>query len=151
MSGADGGPRGWGFETRAIHAGQEPDPATGAVNVPVFLSSTFAQDEVGKDRGYEYGRTGNPTRTALERCVANLEGARYGRAFASGLAAEDAILRMLGPGDVAHIPTNEVHGTYNVSGESLVFVAVLSPARCSGPMAVDVSDEEPWRSLRPPS
>ena len=59
--------------------------------------------------------------------------------------------RVLGPGDVAHVPTNEVHGTYNVFGEPLVFVAVLSPARCSGPMAVDVSDEEPWRSLRPPS
>ena len=83
-----------GFETRAIHAGQEPDARTGAVNVPVYLSSTFAQDGVGGTRsGYEYGRTGNPTRTALETALASLEGARFGRAFASGLAAEDCVLR----------------------------------------------------------
>ena len=88
-----------GFETRAIHAGQEPDAATGAVVTPISLSTTFVQDAVGKHRGYEYARSANPTRTALETCVASLESARHGLAFASGLAAEDAILRTLDPGD----------------------------------------------------
>ncbi len=84
-----------GFETRAIHAGQEPDPTTGAVVPPISLATTFAQDAVGKHRGYEYARSGNPTRSALETCLASLEGAGHGLAFASGLAAEDAILRTL--------------------------------------------------------
>ena len=104
-----------GFETRAIHAGQEPDPATGAVNVAVFLSSTFAQDGVGGTRnGYEYGRTGNPTRTALEVCLASLEGARFGRAFASGLAAEDCILRLLVPGDGVLLGDDAYGGTFRL-------------------------------------
>jgi cystathionine gamma-synthase len=84
-----------GFSTRAIHAGQEPEPTTGAVVVPISLSTTFAQDGVGNHKGYEYSRSGNPTRTALETQVASLEQARYGMAFASGLAAEDNILRLL--------------------------------------------------------
>jgi cystathionine gamma-synthase len=83
-----------GFETRAIHAGQPPDPSTGAVVTPISLATTFAQDAVGEHRGYEYSRSGNPTRTALERCVAALEDATHGLAFASGLAAEDAVLRV---------------------------------------------------------
>jgi cystathionine gamma-synthase len=83
-----------GFETRAVHAGQDPDPATGAVVPPISLATTFAQSAVGEHRGYEYGRTGNPTRAALETAIASLEGARYGLAFASGMAAEDAILRL---------------------------------------------------------
>jgi cystathionine gamma-synthase len=87
-----------GFDTRAVHAGQEPDPATGAVVPPISLSTTFAQDGVGGHRGYEYSRSGNPTRTALETCIASLEGARHGLAFASGLAAEDAVLRLLTSG-----------------------------------------------------
>lgn len=87
------------FATRAIHAGQEPDPSTGAVNVPLHLSSTFAQDGIGRDRGWEYGRTGNPTRSALETCLASLEGGAYCCAFASGLAAETAVLSLLAPGD----------------------------------------------------
>lgn len=104
-----------GFETRAIHAGQESDPATGAVNVAVFLSSTFAQDGVGGTRnGYEYGRTGNPTRTALEACLASLEGARFGRAFASGLAAEDCILRLLVPGDRVLLGDDAYGGTFRL-------------------------------------
>ncbi|MGH3910495.1 MAG: PLP-dependent transferase, partial [Pseudonocardiaceae bacterium] len=83
-----------GFSTRAIHAGQEPDPSTGSVIVPIHTASTFVQDGVGGLRqGYEYARTGNPTRTALETCLAALEGGRYGRAFASGMAATDALLR----------------------------------------------------------
>lgn len=103
-----------GFETRSIHAGQPPDAATGAVNVPVFLSSTFAQDAVGEHRGYEYGRTGNPTRTALEACLASLEGAPHGRAFASGLAAEDAILRLLRPGDRIVLGDDAYGGTFRL-------------------------------------
>ena len=78
-----------GFETRAIHAGQPADPQTGAVMVPIYQTSTFAQDGVGQHKGYEYARTGNPTRTALEACLGSLEGAAFGFCFASGMAAED--------------------------------------------------------------
>jgi cystathionine gamma-synthase len=102
------------FETRAIHVGQEPDAATGAVVAPISLSTTFAQDAVGKHRGYEYARSGNPTRHALETCVASLESARHGLAFASGLAAEDAILRTLDPGDHVLIPTDAYGGTFRL-------------------------------------
>lgn len=84
-----------GFSTRAIHDGQDPDPATGAVITPISLSTTFAQDGVGNHKGFEYSRSGNPTRSALETQVASLERARHGMAFASGLAAEDNILRLL--------------------------------------------------------
>ncbi|HEY5078049.1 MAG TPA: cystathionine gamma-synthase [Acidimicrobiia bacterium] len=103
-----------GFETRAIHAGNEPDPTTGAIVPPISLATTFAQDAVGKHRGYEYSRSGNPTRTAMETCVASLEGARHGLAFASGLAAEDAILRTLDPGDHLVIPDDAYGGTYRL-------------------------------------
>jgi cystathionine gamma-synthase len=103
-----------GFETRAIHAGQEPDPATGAVSTPIYQTSTFAQDAVGKHRGYEYSRSGNPTRTALERCLASLEGAPYGFAFASGLAATDAVLRTLRPGEHVVIPRDAYGGTWRL-------------------------------------
>src|ERR671914_141013 len=75
------------FETRAIHEGQEPDPATGAVIVPIYQTSTYVQDAPGRHRGYEYSRTRNPTRTALEGCLASLEGAAHGFAFGSGMAA----------------------------------------------------------------
>src|SRR5215510_13098920 len=92
------------FETRAIHVGQDPDPVTGAVVTPISLATTFAQDEVGAHRGYEYARTGNPTRAALEACLASLESAAHGFAFASGMAAEDAVLRRLKPGDHVVIP-----------------------------------------------
>ena len=105
---------GYGFETRAIHAGQDPDPATGAVVTPIVLSSTFAQEAVGKHRGYEYSRSGNPTRTALERCVASLEGAQHGLAFASGLAAEDAVLRLLDPGDHVVLLPDAYGGTFRL-------------------------------------
>jgi len=103
-----------GFETRAIHAGQEPDPTTGAVVPPITLATTYAQDAVGKHRGYEYSRSANPTRTALETCVASLEGARHGLAFASGLAAEDAILRTLDPGDHVVLPDDAYGGTFRL-------------------------------------
>jgi len=102
------------FETRAIHAGQDPDAATGAVVPPITLATTFAQDAVGKHRGYEYARSANPTREALETCVASLEDARHGLAFASGLAAEDAVLRTLDPGDHVIIPTDAYGGTFRL-------------------------------------
>ncbi|MDQ4148469.1 MAG: cystathionine gamma-synthase [Actinomycetota bacterium] len=89
------------FDTRAIHAGQDPDAATGAAVVPIYQTSTFVHEEVGKHKGFEYSRTGNPTRMALETCVASLEEAEFGLAFASGMAAEDAVLRLLSPG--AHV------------------------------------------------
>src|ERR1700704_5429754 len=95
-----------GFNTRAIHAGQEPDPLTGAVAVPIYQTSTYKQDGVGGLRsGYEYSRSANPTRTALEECLAALEGGARGLAFASGLAAEDTVLRTLCvPGDHVLLP-----------------------------------------------
>ena len=103
-----------GFETRAIHAGQEPDPVTGAVIPPISLATTFAQEAVGKHQGYEYSRSGNPTRTALETCLASLEGCAHGLAFSSGLAAEDAILRLLRPGDHILIPDDAYGGTFRL-------------------------------------
>src|SRR6202012_928667 len=89
----------WGFDTRAIHAGQEPDPSTGATIVPIYATSTFTQEAPGLHKGYEYSRSGNPTRTALETCLASLEGGERGLAFASGLAATTAVLQLLRPGD----------------------------------------------------
>ncbi len=105
-----------GFETRAIHAGQEPDPTTGAVVPPIYQVSTYKQDGVGGLRGgYEYSRSGNPTRTALEECLAAIEGGSRGLAFASGLAAEDTLLRtILRPGDHAVIPDDAYGGTYRL-------------------------------------
>ena len=108
-------PAGDEFETRTVHAGQEPDAATGAVVPPITLASTFVQDAVGDHRGYEYARSANPTRAALETCVAELEGAEHGLAFASGMAAEDAILRAaLDAGDHVIIPADAYGGTYRL-------------------------------------
>jgi cystathionine gamma-synthase len=105
-----------GFATRAIHAGQDPDPHTGSVIVPIHATSTFVQDGVGDLReGYEYARTGNPTRTALEICLAALEGGRYGRAFASGMAASDVLIRATcRPGDHIVIPDDAYGGTFRL-------------------------------------
>ncbi len=104
-----------GFETRAIHTGQPADPVTGAVVTPISLATTFAQDAVGKHAGFEYGRTGNPTRAALESCLAGLEGAARGLAFASGMAAEDAVLRaLLAPGDHVVLPLDAYGGTFRL-------------------------------------
>ncbi len=106
--------RGKGFETRAIHTGQEPDPVTGAVVPPVSVSTTFAQEEVGRHRGFEYSRSANPTRSALEACLASLEGAATALAFSSGLAAEDAILGTLSPGDHVIFPNDAYGGTFRL-------------------------------------
>ena len=105
----------YGFETRAIRAGQPHDPYTGAVVTPISLATTFAQEAVGQPRhGYEYGRTGNPTRHAYQVCVASLEGAQHGFAFASGLAAEDALLRVLRPGDSLLLGDDAYGGTFRL-------------------------------------
>ncbi|MEQ8718577.1 MAG: cystathionine gamma-synthase [Acidimicrobiales bacterium] len=103
-----------GFETRAVHDGQEPDPATGAVTVPIYQTSTFAQDGVGRHRGHEYARTSNPTRSALEAAIASLESGRRGLAFASGMAAVDAVLRLLGPGERLVMGDDAYGGTYRL-------------------------------------
>jgi len=105
-----------GFETRAIHAGQEPDPVTGAVIPPIYQTSTFKQDGVGGLReGYEYSRSANPTRTALEENLASIEHGKFGFAFASGLAAEDTLLRtVLRPGDHIVIPNDAYGGTFRL-------------------------------------
>ena len=108
------GSRPLGFESLAIHAGQAPDPGTGAVVTPVFQTSTYAQAGVGQHQGYDYSRTANPTRTALEQCLAALESATRGVAFASGMAAIDALLRQLRPGDQVLIPDDAYGGTYRL-------------------------------------
>ena len=97
------------FETRAIHEGQEPDPATGAVTVPIYQTSTYAQEAVGQHQGYEYSRVSNPTRTALQLCLASLEGADHGVAFASGLAAATTLVHLVSPGERI-VAVNDVYG-----------------------------------------
>ena len=102
------------FETRAIHAGQEPDPATGAVITPIYQTSTFAQEAVGVHKGYDYARVANPTRTALEVCLASLENAAHGHAFASGVGATSTIMHLIDPGDRV-VCVNDVYGgTYRM-------------------------------------
>ena len=97
------------FETRAIHEGQEPDPATGAVTVPIYQTSTYAQEAVGQHQGYEYSRVSNPTRTALQLCLASLERADHGVAFASGLAAATTLVHLVSPGERI-VAVNDVYG-----------------------------------------
>lgn len=97
------------FGTKAIHAGVEPDPATGAIMTPIYQTSTYAQESIGKHKGFEYSRTGNPTRAALEDSIAALENAQYGACFGSGLAAIDCLLKMLRPGDEV-ISTDDLYG-----------------------------------------
>jgi cystathionine gamma-synthase len=114
MTSPSGSSQGHGFATRAIHAGQDPDPATGAVVTPIYQVSTYKQDGVGGLRGgYEYSRSANPTRTALEECLAALEGGERGYAFASGLAGQDTVVRsLMRPGDHAVVPSDAYGGTY---------------------------------------
>ena len=124
------------FETRAIHEGQEPDPATGAVVVPIYQTSTYVQEEAGRHKGYEYSRTANPTRTALETCLASLESASHGLAFASGMAATTTVMHLLSPGDLV-VSVNDVYGgtyrlfkhVYEPKGFAFDFV---SPQHMSG-------------------
>src|SRR6185312_3023617 len=103
-----------GFSTRAIHAGQSADPATGATVVPIYATSTYTQAAPGDHKGYEYSRSGNPTRTALETCLASLEGGERGLAFASGLAATTAVFSILRPGDEVVAAADLYGGTYRL-------------------------------------
>src|SRR5690349_275733 len=133
------------FETLAIHAGQEPDPLTGAVVPPIYQTSTYKQDGVGGLRGgYEYSRSANPTRTALEECLAAIEAGRRGLAFASGLAAEDVLVRTVcRPGDHVVIPNDAYGGTYRL------FARVAEPWGLSYTPA-PVSDPEAIRAAMRP-
>ena len=140
MSGDDGN---WGFETRAVHGGQEPDEATGAITVPIHLATTFVQSAPGQHRGYEYSRTSNPTRAALERSLAGLEGARHGFAFASGMAAEDALVGLLHPGDHVVLGLDAYGGTFRL-------IARIYGERGITWSAVDLTDTEALAAaLRP--
>jgi cystathionine beta-lyase/cystathionine gamma-synthase len=123
------------FETLAIHAGQAPEAQTGAVVVPIFQTSTFAQEAVGRHKGYEYARTGNPTRAALETCLAALEGGAWSLAFASGMAATDAIAHLLSAGDHVVMGDDVYGGTYRLfskvfsrAGVTMTAVDLCEPA-----------------------
>jgi cystathionine beta-lyase/cystathionine gamma-synthase len=109
-----------GFSTIAIHAGNEPDASTGAVSVPIYQTSTYAQESLGKHKGYEYARTQNPTRSALEKNIAALEGAKFGYAFASGMAATDTVLKLVKAGDHVILGDNTYGGTYRLFSRILV-------------------------------
>ncbi len=132
------------FATRAIHAGQDPDPATGATIVPIYQTSTYTQEAPGQHKGYEYGRTGNPTRTALEECVASLEGGDYGLAFASGLAATVATMSLLSTGDHVVAGHDLYGGTYRLFDKVLAHTGGLefTYADTTDPEAVE-------KALRP--
>ncbi|MFN7312351.1 MAG: cystathionine gamma-synthase [Bacteroidota bacterium] len=103
-----------GFGTKAIHAGQEPDPTTGAVMTPIYQTSTYAQESPGKHKGYAYARGKNPTRTALEKCLAALENAKHGLCFSSGMGATDAVIKLLKPGDEVITGNDLYGGTYRM-------------------------------------
>ena len=102
------------FETRAIHDGQEPDPATGALTVPIYQTSTFVQEAVGEHKGYDYARVSNPTRTALQLCLASLEGAEHGIAFSSGLGATTTLMHLVNPGDRVVAVADVYGGVYRM-------------------------------------
>ncbi|NHA68379.1 cystathionine gamma-synthase [Phycicoccus flavus] len=135
----------YGFSTRAIHAGQEPDPTTGAVVPPIHQVSTYKQDGVGGLRGgYEYSRSANPTRTALEECVAALEAGERGYAFASGLAGEDTVLRaLLAPGAHVVVPSDAYGGTYRL------FAKVLEPWQARHDVAAVADVDSVRAAIRP--
>src|SRR3954452_15013912 len=103
------------FETRAIHVGQDPDPATGAVITPIYQTSTYVQEAVGEHKGYDYSRTANPTRHALEECLASLEGAAHGLAFSSGIGATTTLMHLLDPGDRAVLVADVYGGVYRMT------------------------------------
>src|ERR1700726_2136791 len=109
-----------GFATNAIHVGQEPDPATGAVVAPIYQTSTYVQSELGKDKGYDYARTNHPNRKALERTVTNLEGGHSSYVFSSGMAAIDAVFRLLRPGDHVIVSEAVYGGVFRLSTQLLV-------------------------------
>src|SRR5437879_6675950 len=105
------------FETRAIHAGQEPDSATGAVTTPIYQTTTFVQEAVGKHKGYDYARVANPTRTALQECLASLENAQHGIAFASGLGATTTLMHLVDPGQRVVLIADVYGGVYRMTSQ----------------------------------
>src|SRR5438874_12402132 len=105
------------FETRAIHEGQEPDPSTGAVTVPIYQTSTYVQEAVGEHKGYDYSRVANPTRTALQICLASLESAEHGVAFSSGLGAVTTIMHLINPGDRVVLIADVYGGVYRMTSQ----------------------------------
>ena len=105
------------FETRAIHEGQEPDPTTGSLTTPIYATSTYVQEEVGKNKGYDYSRVSNPTRTALQACLASLEEAEHGVAFASGLGATTTLMHLLNPGDRVVLIADVYGGVYRMTSQ----------------------------------
>src|SRR5579872_274788 len=105
------------FETRAIHDGQEPDPATGALTTPIYATSTFVQEEVGKHKGYDYARVANPTRSALQECLASLEGAQHGIAFSSGLGAVTTLMHLVNPGERVVLIADVYGGVYRMTSQ----------------------------------
>jgi cystathionine gamma-synthase len=105
------------FETRAIHEGQEPDPATGALTTPIYQTSTYAQEAVGKNKGYDYSRVANPTRHALERCVASLENAQHGIAYSSGLGATTTLMHLVNPGERVVLIADVYGGVYRMTSQ----------------------------------
>ena len=132
------------FETRAIHAGQEPDEATGAITTPIYQTSTYVQEAVGVHKGYDYARVANPTRTALQECLASLEGAAHGHAFSAGLGAATTLMHLVSPGDRI-VSVNDVYGgiyrmftqVYEPKGYELTF---LSPQQISSGLAEHVDE-----------
>ena len=127
------------FETRALHAGQEPEPAYGAVNVPIYQTSTYAQPEVGKPKRFDYARSGNPTREALETVIASLEGGRHGLCFASGMAAEATLLLTLRPDDHVLLSNDVYGGTYRLLARVLADWGVVHDV-------VDMTDLSAFRA-----
>src|SRR3982750_2467675 len=105
------------FETRAIHVGQEPDPATGAIITPIYTAPTFVQDAVGENKGYDYARVANPTRTALQECLASLENAQYGVAFSSGLGATTTLMHLVDPGQRVVLIADVYGGVYRMTSQ----------------------------------
>src|SRR5262245_20207918 len=133
------------FETRAIHEGQEPDPATGSVTVPIYQTSTYAQEAVGVHKGYDYARVSNPTRTALQLCLASLEGAEHGVAYSSGMGAVTTLMHLVSPGDHV-VCVNDVYGgvyrmfsqVYGPKGYRFTF---LSPEEISSSLADHLEEQ----------
>src|SRR5271169_6708993 len=124
-----------GFATDAIHIGQEPEPATGAIVAPIYQTSTYVQDALGQNKGYDYARTNHPNRKALERCLAKLEGGHSAYVFSSGMAAIDAVFRLLRPGDHVVLSEAVYGGVYRLTTQLLVhfglefsFVDTTDPA-----------------------
>jgi cystathionine beta-lyase/cystathionine gamma-synthase len=143
------------FETRAIHDGQAPDPATGAITTPIYQTSTYVQDAVGVNKGYDYARVANPTRTALQECLASLEGAAHGRAFSSGLGGVTTLMHLLSPGDHV-VAVNDVYGgiyrmftqVYEPKGYRFTF---LSPEQISTELAEHLDERTKFVWLETPT